>query len=91
MEFGNSKKAGFIQKLTGGDAAMFIFAGEKRTLPAPLGVKLLTYGRTLFFALGISMVQSLPILKNADPIPAKNPGRCLSDLWRQLGRVLFTA
>jgi hypothetical protein len=60
-------------------------------LPALLSVKLLTNWGTLFFALGISMVQSLPFLRNAVPTPATHPGRQLSDQWRQLGRVFFTA
>jgi hypothetical protein len=37
------------------------------------------------------MVQSPPFLRNAVPTPATHPGRHLSDQWRQLGRVFFTA
>jgi hypothetical protein len=83
----NAKRAGFIQKNSGQHDCLH-FAGEKCTLPAQLGVKVLTHWRTLFFALGISMVQSPPFLKNADPTTANHSGRRLSDLWRQLGRVV---
>ena len=87
MEFDKCKK-GRVHPKKSGQHNISHFAGEKCTLPAQLGVKVLTYRRTLFFALGISMVQSHPFLKNADPTTANYPGRCLSDLWRQLGRVV---